>query len=922
MADLLTSPQKTKLRADSHKVKFFLAIVEPATLLTAQVNGTLARGAIAITFDGGTSPGVSLIRAGMTVTVVGADGVSFQTRIAAFNSSGSTPNISGTITVDPNSYLWPDNASLIIEDMHDPRVIPPEFDATTGISKKRSATFTNQTRKPGPIARMQGHKVKMTSDGAATFDLAGSGVPVMPGATISSRLWACSDGTIGSASSANTTISFTGPGGRWVYHTVTDSNGKSDIAVRHYWTFVDDPEDPDYPYVDFEVSQIPNSFDGGGQISVIVSGVSDFTKFRDGTLIVIFCRTWYGGVEGEISLITGSENILFSGYIVKDTISTDAEHGTVSFDAQNPAGIMKSLPMQALSIHAEASIIYWFQTDRRMTLIMILQWLLYWHSNVLSVFEWNIATIGLYKKLFQFNEGTLGSMVQDIASKFLCQLGCDKAGNVYVERNINTLEAAARAAVEIVSDITPADWQAKQVIARRHRKQVSAVRASGFYYDGGSQLIPYCAIAPTKIRETSGSNPSGVDGLVVNGQTMINQLAGRFLAMENNPLEELRLSMAGNYSVMDVFPQRWWRMTLDADDTPRGILLTDYLFVPRSVTQVMDIRNGYLGIEAVFQAEAFGPIGTFDPCPTTGTVTQTPEEKTPSGGSTSSPTESEALVTMSSLRYLADDQADEWTLYDDQFTVNDGRLDPYWKIKQGSQDPIKAIYWLVGLNGAVRRRTAQTLIDRDIITDPPNSWSDGTAPTVLGGLDLTRIYSSIFSSGLHYVAANFVNGSSQYRSWIVRTQDDFQTVAYTTLFEASDVQTRLLSLAEDQQDGTILWLTCWRNGTLWLEKWSTATMTRTSNYNLGSATAGEMAIKTYWAEVAEIPEDKNELYVFGRMNAPAGLTGVRHIIRTRDGGTTWESIESGWDTDHCAALALSLKSGGLRNRVALRRPEL
>lgn len=206
MVDLLSSPDKTKQRTDGHKSKFFVSVAIPATLLSAQVNsGALARGAIAIPFDNGTSVGVSLLRAGQTVKVVNVYGT-FVTRLASVSTAGSSPNITGTLTVDPNNIVWPDDGVLVVEDMHDPRTIPPEFDATTGISQKRSQVFTGQTAPAKPIVQMGGHKVKMLSGGSAIFNLNGSGIPVAPGATISSYLWQCAEGTIAAPTDQNTTI--------------------------------------------------------------------------------------------------------------------------------------------------------------------------------------------------------------------------------------------------------------------------------------------------------------------------------------------------------------------------------------------------------------------------------------------------------------------------------------------------------------------------------------------------------------------------------------------------------------------------------------------------------------------------------------------------------------------------------------------
>lgn len=1079
----LTAAQKTSLRSDGHKSEFYLSIVKPAVLLSAQVVAAQDRGAITIYYDNGTGT-PSLIREGMTLKVVNDYGT-FQTRVTAITYGGSSPTISGNITVDPNSIVWPADGAITIEDMFDPRIIPPEFDSSTGVSKKRSQTFSSQTAQPGPLLKMGGHKAGFVIEGKSisqritagaddgyylngypggtyisnsalmhigkfssfsayaalrwaevaipagatilsanismvaesmigtaavmirgdkqinpatitsisdygartrttaavnwtissdwtagtiyttpgltaviqelidqsgwasgnaiqlfiednglahsriitsyenspdtcalleitytvplTFDLTATGVPVAPGASIASYLWACpAGGTIADPNAQNTTITFDTPGGYWVYCTVTDSNGKTLTGVRYYWAASSDPEDTDYPYVDFVPSQIPNSFDGGGNFTVTVNGVADFTEFRDGALVAIWRRAWYGAEEGPISLITGSENIVALGYIIKDTITVDRQHGQVAFEVQTPVNLLKSLPLQALSIHAEQTLQYWFQTNQYMTLIMALQWLLYWHSNVLEVMEWDIPTGGLYKKLFSFNEGSLFAQAQDLAAKFDdSRIGGDKAGRIFVEPHINKMTQADKDAIATVTELTTTDWRDKMVVIRRHQRQTPAVSGKGYYYDGANQLLPYCSVAPTNVRETVGSSVGGMDGMVVADQNHINRLTGLQLALDNRVIEEIRLSLAGDYSFIDVFPQQWYEITLAAGDTPRGIAETIRL-VPRSITQTLDPKNGMLLVDAVFEPETTGPDGIYDQCPTEGTTstsgTSSPLQKVVAsatlGGSAWAPS---ALGSFASLRYLLEGGT-AWTAYDASFAANDGSLDPFWKIKQKSSDLSQAIYWLVGAEGTIRQVIGESgKMDRNIGTNPPNSWSDATAPTA-ATVSLTRIESSIFSGNVHYVAANWQNASLEWRAWIAKTTNNFASVTWYTLFEAGDTQTSLLSLAEDGQDGSRLWLTCWRNGTVYLERWQTSDMTRDLSVSLGTATltaAGDLVV-----EVAAAPGDLNTVVVYGLMTSPAGLTGAKHVIRSKDGGTTWESLMSSWGTDACGALRI------------------
>ncbi len=901
----LTTPQKEKLRADGHRSKFYLSICHPEVLLTATINnGSIARGATVIAFDGGTSADASRIREGQTLRVITSTGT-YRVRIRTFSSSGSSPTLTGTIGVDNNSIPFTDNLTIAVDEFWQPTVIPPTFDPNTGISTKRNLTFlSTYTTRPGPVAKPGVHRTGFV-DGSLVFTLNGVGEAMTPGATITAYAWSSTIGTIAAPGSQNTTLTLAAPGEGWLFLTVTDSNGKTHTGVRHVWGHDPDPESADYPYTDFEVSPPTLSFDGGLRTTFKISGVADFTEFVDGALVLLWREAWFGSEAGAISEITNGAGQMFLGYIVKDTIVINAEHGTVTFEAEAMPNVMKAMSMQPLSIHAESTVQYWFQMPTWMSLRHMLHWLLYWHSNVLELTDWFWPSSTIRKKLFTFNDGTLFSQAQDIASKLMAQVGCDWAGRMFVEQNIQLLPTdAARAAVEVTSDIVSSDWREEFQFIRRERDSAALTEVKGFYFDG-TNVIPYCAASPGKVRGSFGGKQSA-DGLMLTGQTHARQLAGQLHAAANNEYEEVRGRFSGDYSVCCPFPQRWWTMDVASGDTPRGISESDMRMVPRSVTLQLDPPNGVLLAEAVFEPEAFGPVGIGVSCPNAGQapVVVEPDWTSQPGSSGSGDS---GLLSVSSVYFLSSLNATAWQVYDDNFVAYDADLDPFWKIKQASSNPTRAILWLAGAQGAVRRVVSATdKIDRFLATDPSNDWGDDPAPTV-DDLTPARIVCSRFVQNRHYLAENFHNGSL-WRAWIVRTENDFNAATYYTLFD-SDTQTKILGMAEDGEDGSILWVTCWRDDVLYLEKYDTSDMSRSDQISLGAATLAEVNANTYTARVAAVPGDKDSVFVYGRMVDPAGLSGTYHVIRSANGGSSFSSIEDSWGTDFCVDLEVVAVNG-------------
>lgn len=118
----------------------------------------------------------------------------------------------------------------------------------------------------------------------------------------------------------------------------------------------------------------------------------------------------------------------------------------------------------------------------------------------------------------------------------------------------------------------------------------------------------------------------------------------------------------------------------------------------------------------------------------------------------------------------------------------------------------------------------------------------------------------------------------------------------------------------DSEDGTRLWMVVWKSDdTLWLQKRTVSTLATEAEYDLGGANQAEMEAQTYWAHPHTPPFDKDYCVVFGRMNAPAGLSGIQHVILTTTGGTSFSSVENGWGSDVCGALLVGeLSASGQR----------
>jgi hypothetical protein len=729
-----------------------------------------------------------------------------------------------------------------------------------------------------------------------------------PGASISSYALSVAPAT-GAAVSFNTatgvgTVTVSQAGQYWLEGSCTDNNGNTHTGHRRVWAHDPDPDSANYPYVDFSVASVSTAWDGSATAEFEVFGVADFDQFQDGALVVLWKQDWYGDEAGAVGLGGAGDDILFAGYMLGDTIQQDWNNGTVSFRAGNVIETLKQLPMQALSIHAESNPAYWFQYDHRMTIARALHWLWYWHSTLFEVADVFLPSNTLYKKLFKFNEGSLFSQGQDLASTIFANVTANRAGQVYVEQNIQTLDAAGRAAVSELTEITSRDWRERLTLPRRHKKAQAGVKLRGYHFDGQT-LTPYCSIAPSKIRDDTGSGVAPYDGIVVDGQAMANMYSGRLQAIANNDEVEERLKMAGNYSVIDVVPQYWLTQDIAPGDTPRGLTWTDKRLVPRQVTHNIDVANGLLTTDIVCEPEAIGPDGIADLCPE---VPDAVLENPPWPGTEPA---LGALVAFSSVNFR-DDNASDWT-EQSAGGADYGAKDVWWTLRRGSTNPQDAILWKVD-GGEIYRSLDCGLTWADVTPaeSPPDTWEGSTAPSIELST-FVGIFSDSWNRG-RFFALETQEIDGLWQGWLAVTDNDGGAWQRVELYDGATLPAgiRPIWLA---CNGSYILVTVWvdaETDILRLLVFDAETMDFVDEFDLGAATEAELNARTYIAYPRTVLDDDDLWYIFGRMNAPQGLANPEHIIKTANAGTAWASVANGFTTKHVAGLNVSLLDGADR----------
>lgn len=647
---ILTAGELTNLRTTQHSSNLYLSIFQPVTILAAQVNNALIdRGARTIAYDSGTGTAAQFntVEAGQTLEVDVSTGTEY---VRVKTISGN--EVSGTITIAENGIDWTDD--LVIRIKHNYEIWPIFPAIRNGVFyKDYNIPFTNAyATKPSPVTIIGPHLAGFLSAGSIAFSLnSSSSYAIAQGATISSRVWSCvhnGGGTGGvsfsSAVAANPTLTITQTGQYWLKCTVTDSNGKFQSTYRAI--FVYDADNP--PEIDFSVQSLTADWDSAQwRCTLNITGDSTLTDLPDGSLAVLWYQSYFNDTEAYVNVWSFGDNIVYTGYLWSDNDSDNWQTGTgaLAFEIISPLAYLDNITdYGTVSLEATTSPAKWSEYASWLTVGRGIHHLLKWDTTILQVCDVLGLTDNTYGvKVLEFTEDTLLQRIQGVAYQrgIHAKLVSNRLGQLYLARDSQMLNTAARAALDTVCTLSTTDISGGVNLVRNNETVRAFADLDGFTYSHPTST-PFISMIPGYIESTVSYNlpqPRGIGTeqnkqQVLNsagGQTDCNERVGRLLALANASPREVRINMRGNYlGAFDIVPSiGWYNWGIVDAALKRELNLNGVLFICRSVTQqFLYNENRFTGViqttEVVLQPEAQGPDGIPGNYPTT-----YPDIKTP-----------------------------------------------------------------------------------------------------------------------------------------------------------------------------------------------------------------------------------------------------------------------------------------------------
>jgi hypothetical protein len=779
----LTAQQLEYLRGES-QTEIFITAVRPPTLWAATVTGSPAREARAIPFENGAGANFGGIAEYYTVlvgTTAGADDIG---RVRVRSATSGDGGVTGTLNIAGNEIKWENGYHLTFLQVVDPWPMYPRIDANEVFYKDYDITYSDQNSAIYPVC-IAGPEVQAgfidDVSGEIVFPIPiGDSYALAPGATITNRTVTVTPSagvTVGALSGNAMPVTITNPGQYFVKATVTDSNGKVQDSWRWLVAHDPDPASEHYPFTD--ASSITGQGDwesGGWSAKIRINEGGSLTNFPDKTRVLIWQRPYFNDDQTDVTFFNEGRNTIVCGYLRNADIGRNKEAGGyLDFEIVTLPQILREYRfMFSISLESVGAPDTWWKfVNGSLTAGKIVHHVWRWHSTVFHVcdvlFLLNDGVI--LRKYAEFEKSDLYNMVNDVIRNqgIYAHLMADRAGRIHMCRDLAYRNETVRNAATIIADITEADTVDDATLTENANQRVAFVFFSGIHYDG-IDANPIGSTAPSTWPGPYGSQDMMIERQMLSGQSHSNQMAGQILAVENRRYQQFTTGFHGNYlGVLEPVVMAWWRISLAVADTPREEVITNLRMLVRNVSFDIDVARGTVEVTASFDPEAHGTDGVPYLWPTV-----VPEI---GGDDPGIDTGTNAVLTASSLQRITYDTPEWVTL--SELAINDADRDPWWRTKTNGRIGQAIIY--LARQGEIRRSQDGGFSSTPIaLTNPPNDAGDSPAPTA-GNLAYVRYDGNVYREGNHVFLARWQNGEGDWRSWLVRTQDNWATHNWVAL---------------------------------------------------------------------------------------------------------------------------------------------
>jgi hypothetical protein len=593
MARAATSPELALFRTDNQRVKLYAAIYSPTTIFSALVNQTFTTfdDLLEITYDTATGDYTDVLP-DMTL-FVGSTAGAWDKGICRVRSiDGSKIYISQTSDIS-----WANNLHLTVVDDFGLWVKHVLLDEELPFMDG-GIEYDDQHVNFDPIPIMGGHRVlKLTgATVSATFDFSDS--YVIDGSTIATFATVSPTASGGSDLDTDTpTLEWDAVGWHLVYLTLTATNGKTFFGVRYVYIYDDD----NMPAGVTIGNNGQDAEAGGWEFSLTMHDNAGLSAVRDHALVIVFAEDWYGETKQSIGPLAGCENVVFTGWIAKETINMNPDAGLVEFTAYTGQYFMAQMPSYPDGVELVTGTPATWNEMQELTVDRGVWHFLHWRSTATRVMDVSLSGDTKRTKEVSSLAGNLWGQLREMAfDQIFARAGINRYNQLFLQVHPNLIPSGSRSSIPVVMTITKADRFDTLEFERITTPEVALVFGTGVVVNSSGIGTPYFSLAPGHTFSRFGALES-IENVIVSSQSQANILFGLYRSWRNNPLPEIPIAFIANNRLIEVFPNQYCAISIATGDNIRGYAYSGNL-VPLSVSYIYDVDTGYMHTEASFEA--------------------------------------------------------------------------------------------------------------------------------------------------------------------------------------------------------------------------------------------------------------------------------------------------------------------------------
>ena len=602
MSDLPSNQSYSDLQPQ--EAEWRVSFYQPPVVLAARATGSPVKGnrTIAYTTISGSYTG---IYADMQMYVGSDYGLMDKGRIRVRSADADS-----ILTAENTLIEWADGDYLTVVRYWEPeskflRGVQPNELADATLYVDYDIEYSDQNSDWLPIVCMGPHQACLP--GEDTYWSA-SGTTVFD-STISSYTWTFGDGTTSSVHTPGIHV-YPDAGNYTVSLTATAASGKHYTSHRH--VIVGQPAQG----VVFDSSTGDRD---RGYVTAKLKFYQDVPDYvRDGTLAVIWCEEWFGGIRNPTT-----PPVVMTGYVRNGSIEYNHIQGFWELTLEGIIGFLQSKESFAAALNQSTSPTLWKQMNA-ITPAKAIAYYLHWFTTALRCADYRNSIRPVLMKNSDFAKGPITSALKTFVENLRYgKLNSNACGVIWSEVDYNHIPVSVRNP-SMTLELTPSRRRDAVRITRNQQAQASQVIAEGVSFVlAGEISTALRSGAPGATPGYVGSMQQSTN-LAVGSQDDLNDLAGLHLAELNNEFPDVSVSMAGSWRMFDIAPQQVATLSLAPVETPARLSWVNKQLLVKSVTHKYDVRRRLVLTDVNFVGVTSGPAGEFMPV-YTGT-TSTPSD--------------------------------------------------------------------------------------------------------------------------------------------------------------------------------------------------------------------------------------------------------------------------------------------------------